>query len=432
MEAIILAGGKGTRLYPLIRDIPKPMVKIFEKPLLIRQIEFCKINHIKKIHILVHYLSEKIINEIGDGSDYDLKIIYHKEEKPLGTAGSIKMIEDFLKKEFLVLYGDVFFDIFLEKALNFFRKKQGLGILFCHPNNHPFDSDLIELDSKGRILNFFSKPHAKNRFYPNMSNAGIYILRKEVLKYIKKNEFADFGKDIFPLIIKKNECLYGYNTSEYISDIGTPKRFLKVNKDFLNHLPQNKNLKFKQKAVFLDRDGTLIKYVPYIKNINDVELLTKSYEALKLWQDDNYIIIVVTNQPQVARGEISIKDVHQMHNKIDTMLGKRNVKIDAYYFCPHHPDKGFEGEVKSLKVKCDCRKPSLGLYMKAYYDFNIDFSKSIFVGDTTRDIIPGKILGGKTFLLSTRTSEKEKKIDVEPDYFCKDLLSVARMKVDSK
>lgn len=429
MEAIILAGGKGTRLYPLIRDIPKPMVKIAGKSLLIRQIEFCKNHKIRKIHILVYHLSDKIVNEIGDGSYYDLNIIFHKEEKPLGTAGSVKQIEKFLDKEFLVLYGDVFFDIYLKKALNFFNEKQGLGVLLCHPNNHPFDSDLMEINSDGKILNFFPKPRHTNRFYPNMSNAGIYILRKEVLKYVEKNRFLDFGKDVFPSIIQKKLNLYGYNTSEYISDIGTPKRLLKVNQDFQNLLPHNRNLKLKQKAVFIDRDGTLIKYVPYIKKIGDVELYKKSHEALKLWQNNNYIIIVVTNQPQVARGEISIKNVHEMHNKIDTMLGKEGVKIDAYYFCPHHPDSGFEGEIKKLKIKCNCRKPELGLYMKAACDFNIDFSKSIFVGDSTRDIVPSKILGGKSILLSTGISGKDKKYEIEPDHYCNDLLSAAQMKV---
>ena len=182
----------------------------------------------------------------------------------------------------------------------------------------------------------------------------------------------------------------------------------------------------------MDRDGTLIKFVHLISSLDDVALLPDVAKALNLWEKNNYLIIVVTNQPQVARGILTEREVEKMHHKIDTLLGAFNAKVDKYYFCPHHPDSGFKGEVKKFKKKCNCRKPGLELYLKAASKFNIDLQKSIYIGDTTSDILVGNNLKGLSFLVKTGLGGSDKKYEVKPDYKCDNLLEAAKKLVSLK
>ena len=432
MEVVILAGGKGSRLSSVISDIPKSMANISGKPILERMIINCKKYKFTSLHILVGYMSEYIIRNIGNGSKFGVKITYYKDKSAYGTAGSVKAIQNILKSPFLMLYSDIFFDMDLDKLVSFSKKKGGYGTLVCHPNNHPIDSDLLSINNDHKIVNFYPKLRTNKNYYQNMVNAGIAVLNPKVLNFVKKDEFSDFGTDIFPKLISKKLSLFGYHSSEYIADIGTPKRFKKVEDDFLNGLPKKLNLSNKQKAVFLDRDGTLIKYIPYIKYLEDVELIEDVEKAIEIFSKEGYVIVVVTNQPQVARGDITEELVQEMHNKIDYLLGKYNQKIESYYFCPHHPDKGYEGEVKKYKIKCDCRKPSLELYKKAASKFNIDLKNSIFIGDSTCDILVGNKLKGMSFLVNTGLAGSDKIYKVKPSFRCDNLYEAANKIVSLK
>lgn len=187
------------------------------------------------------------------------------------------------------------------------------------------------------------------------------------------------------------ECLQ-YNT-EYVKDMGTPERFHQVEEDYKNGVVQAKNLHNKQKVIFLDRDGTLNKYVGFLRNIDDFELIDGASEAIKQINQSGYLAIVVTNQPVIARGEVSWDELHEIHKKMETLLGKDGAYIDGLYICPHHPDKGFEGERPEYKFDCDCRKPKPGLLLQAAKEFNIDLSQSYMIGDSNRDVEAGQNAG---------------------------------------
>ena len=146
----------------------------------------------------------------------------------------------------------------------------------------------------------------------------------------------------------------------------------------------------KQKAIFLDRDGTINKYVGFLRNIDEFELLPGVIEAIKKINASGYLAIVVTNQPVIARGEVSYGELEEIHNKMETLLGEKGAYIDAIYYCPHHPDKGYDGEIPELKFECDCRKPKPGMLWKAATDFNVDLSKSWMIGDGENDVLAGK------------------------------------------
>ena len=165
--------------------------------------------------------------------------------------------------------------------------------------------------------------------------------------------------------------------------------------DYKNGVVEAKNLCNRQKAIFLDRDGTINKYVGFLRNIGDFELIEGVSEAIKLINQSGYLAIVVTNQPVIARGEVSWDELNEIHKKMATLLGKDGAYIDGLYICPHHPDKGFVGERPEYKIDCECRKPKPGLLLQAAKDFNIDLKESYMIGDSHRDVEAGENAGLK-------------------------------------
>ena len=200
--------------------------------------------------------------------------------------------------------------------------------------------------------------------------------------------------------------MFAYDSPEYVKDMGTPERYESVSRDFKEGRVQAKNLHNKQKAVFLDRDGVINKYVGFLRDINEFELIDGVPEAIKKINESGYLAIVVTNQPVIARGEVTFEELQEIHNKMETLLGIHGAYVDGIYFCPHHPHKGYEGEIPELKFDCDCRKPKPGMLLKAAEEFNIDLEQSWMIGDSENDIEAGKAAGCKTIFIGEAENEK--------------------------
>lgn len=429
MQVVVLCGGKATRLYPLTEKIPKSMIKIGGLPILEHQINLLKRYNIKEIIILTGHLSEVIERYFRDGSNFGVNITYFKEEKPLGTTGGIKEIEDKLKEDFIVIYGDIMLNMNIARFLAFHKNKNSVCTLVLHPNDHPYDSDLVEIDSKQRITAVYSKPHRENKYLRNLVNAGLYVMSPKMLKYIKKGVKADFGKDIFPKIIKK-EILYGYNTAEYLKDMGTLERIRQVEVDYQSGKIRRFGRNNKRRAIFMDRDGVINKEVGQLYKIEDFKLLPNVAKAVKKINDSEFLAIIITNQSVVARNLCSIEKLKKIHKKMETLLGKERAKLDGIYYCPHHPDKGFPEENPKYKIECNCRKPKIGLIKKAEKDFNIDLKGSYFVGDSFRDVLCGKNASLNTVWIRTKNDYRESK--VKPDYFFEDLSKAVNFIINSK
>lgn len=412
MRAIILAGGKGTRLLPLTETIPKPMVMICGKPLLQYQIELLKDNGITEITLIVNYLGEKIQDYFQNGTQLGVKIDYIFESEPLGTAGTIGKIAKNLHEEFLVLYGDLLLNIDLRALAIFHKKHSGIGTLIVHPNNHPEDSDLLEVSPDSVITSIYSKPHSKDLIYHNLVNAAIYILSPKIVKYIPQNMPSDFGKDIFPSIISKKQKLYGYRTHEYIKDIGTITRLKEAECDIEKGYYSQGSRLTKRKAIFIDRDGVINKEMDNVVKLEDVSLIDKSAQAVKSINNSQYLAIVISNQPQAAKGLCDVSQIDKIIKKVETILGAEGAYLDRIYTCLHHPDKGFAGENPSYKVLCECRKPNAGMIKSAAQDFNIDLSQSYMVGDTTTDALTAKNAGIKFIGVKTGYGCQDKKYDI--------------------
>ena len=398
MKVVIMAGGKGTRISSVASDIPKPMIKIDGTPVLEREIQCLKEQGFENLIITVSHLGHIIMNYFGDGSDFGVHIEYFVEKQPLGNAGALFELKDKLTEDFLLLNADAIFDIDFNRIVKFHKEKGGLVTLFTHPNSHPYDSGLIIADNSGAVEQWLTKEDERPEFYQNRVNAGLHVVSPEILAVIPEGAKVDLDRQLLKPLAGTGK-MFCYDSPEYVKDMGTPDRYEAVCKDFADGVVTGKNLKRKQKAIFLDRDGTINKYVGFLRSTDEFELLPGVAEAIGKINRSGYLAIVVTNQPVIARGEVSWDKLQDIHNKMETLLGLDGVYLDGIYFCPHHPHMGYEGEVSELKFDCDCRKPKPGMLLKAAENFNVSLKDSWMIGDGENDVKAGQAAGCKTALI---------------------------------
>lgn len=424
MKVVIMAGGMGTRIASIANDIPKPMIQIGGKPILEHQIENLKACGLTDIILVIGHLGNAIKDYFQDGKNFGVNISYFIEDHPLGTAGALfKMPE--LTDDFLLLCGDVMIDVDFNRFIAFHKQHQAWASLMAHPNGHPYDSSLLvtetlEPQEKGglpieshRVIGWLNKEDERT-YYKNRVNAGIEIISPALLaetmnhftpRHPEQPDKIDLDRDVLKPNIKSGR-IFAYDTSEYIKDMGTPDRYYEVEKDLQSGKVAARNLSKKQKAIFLDRDGTINIYKGFLTKEEDFELIPGVTEAIKLINRSGYLAIIVSNQPIIARGDCTFEELQTIHDKMETLLGKEGAFVDAIYYCPHHTDKGFEGERPEYKFDCDCRKPKPGLLLQAATDWNIDLSASYMIGDSERDVAAGNAAGCKqSYFLNTNEPE---------------------------
>lgn len=420
MKAVIIAGGRGERLGYMTAEIPKPMVRIAGKPVLEHQIDLLRQYGITDISILIGHLGHVIKEYFRDGNAFGVDIEYYSEEKPLGTSGCVKVLEERLQDDFLLLYGDLMLDIKIDDFMAFHRAQGGAGTLVVHPNDHPYDSDLVVMDDDYQIVDFLPKDR-KPELYANLVTAAFYVLSPRVFKYIPDGVSSDFVRDVFPDMIKSSRRLYGYKTTEYIKDMGTADRLEKVSRDFSRGKIQRLSKLYQRPAIFMDRDGTLVEEVDLLHRVEDLKLFPFASSTVKKINDSDFLAVLVTNQPVVARNLCDLSTVKEIHKKLETLLGREGAYLNDIYFCPHHPDKGYPEENAAYKINCDCRKPEIGMIKKAVEEYNIDIKSSWLIGDTTMDIQTGVNAGMQTILLRTGKGGRDGKFSAAPDFIFDDL-----------
>ncbi len=415
MKAVIMAGGKGTRISSITTDIPKAMLPIVDKPIIEHQIECLKNSGVTDITVVIGHLGSVIKNYLEDGSKFGVQINYLEEATPLGTAGALYYLKEKFTEDFIFLFGDVFLSIDFNRMLSYHNQKKSDATLFVHPNIHPYDSVLVENDRNDCILGIDSKRVAREYDYKNNVNAGIFVFSPKVFDFVMEPKKMDLENEVIIPMIQNGYHLYTYKSTEYAKDMGTPERYYAVNEDCRSGLVDARNLSNPQKCIFLDRDGTINEYVGFLRKKEDLKLIPGVVEAIRKINNSEYLCIVVTNQPVVARGEVTVEELEDIHKHLETLLGNEGVYVDDIYYCPHHPDKGFEGEVPELKFDCDCRKPKNGMIEKASERYHIAVEESYIIGDSTLDIMLGKNANMQSILVLTGQAGQDSKYDVEPD-----------------
>lgn len=415
-QAVILAGGKGTRLASRLNGKPKPLVDVDGVPLLKRQIDTLMANGIDDILLLVNHAADQIETFIAQ-QDFACSIALVDDGDPRGTAGATLACLDRLRDRFVVVYGDTLFDVDIAHMLDVHARTGADGTLLLHPNDHPADSDLVEISRDGWVTAFHSYPRAPDRYLRNLVNAALYVVeKKSLVAWAGRMPVGDFAKDLFPAMLTEGAKLNGYVSFEYIKDIGTPARLDKAEGHLRRGIVERARRIHPQKAVFLDRDGTLNELTDYVRKPEDLVLFADAGMAVRRFNDAEYRVVVVTNQPVLARGECDETGLSQIHAKLESELGEAGGFLDALYYCPHHPHKGYAGEVPELKIDCACRKPGTAMIEQAVAALNIDLDRSWVIGDSSGDIAMARKAGIKSVLLRTGEGGRDGKWPAESDF----------------
>ena len=418
MQAVIICGGKGTRLKALIGNKPKALVKFNKKENLKILIEILKKNGIKNFLFLVNNFEHEIKKFLKE--NYKDNFIVKKDENYFGTGGCLYDAKKHLQKNFLIVYSDLFI------RFNFknFIKKSALSksIFSCvvHANNHPFDSDTVDLDRNYNI----KKIYKKNSTYHKINNAisGVYFAKKKFLSffYFKKGRSYDLVNDILPYLIDRNHRIFAYKTIEYIKDFGTPERIKDIKKDIKINKIKNLDFSYKSKAIFLDRDGVINQENKKVKNLKNFKILPNINKAIKKINNNKIPCFIISNQSGLARKQFTLFDLLKIISKLDNYLSVKKAYIDDFLICPHYDNLKYKNTNFSFFSKF--RKPNPGMIASLASKYGINIKKSYFIGDTDIDVLTGKKIGLKTILVEG-PKIKDYKFNIKPNYRVKNLNS---------
>lgn len=396
MQVVLQSGGLGTRLYPLTKNKPKCFLDIKGKSIFSFQYDnLKKYNLHKNLLIISNDKHVPYFKKFFENKKFKPKII--SEKYGLGSGGSLKKNFENLENKFILIYLDIFFSqINFKKFLN---TNKNQNKIFSHISTHRDDSDLIDVNKDNQIIQIYNKNNNKKSL-SRTSISGIFLLHKSLFHKIKIKKF-----DLTKLIIKqiRKTTFYSYFTNENFNDFGTKERYKKLIKNY------NKNLK--NFSIILDRDGTILSENTFLNSERKIRFYSQFIDFLRVLKDKKIILVCITNQPGIAKGFIKDQKVNKIHNSLNRKLFKKlGLAFDRFYYCPHHPDSGFKGEIKKLKIKCQCRKPNSELFLKAINDYDLDKNFIINIGNSFSDIQAGMRSGVKNnFLINHKIKKKDKK-----------------------
>ena len=430
---VIVAGGPGIRLASVAGDLPKVLVPVGGKPVLQHQLELAVGAGIDEVTIFAGHLAEKIHHFVGDGSRFGLRVRIFTEKEPMGNAGALLQSLDLLPEHYFVVYGDLMLAVDLQRIAKRHIDRKADFTMLVHPNDHPQDSDLVETDANDWVTAVHACPHPHDQFFGNLVNAALYVVRREALRpWAAFPGKQDFTKSIMSGLVAKGARVLAYRSSEYLKDIGTPARLQRAEADWQAGKISLGASNRCRPTVFLDRDGTLNVEKGHLRTPEDLEIFPGVGPALRSLQQSGFSLVVLTNQPVIARNEATEADVTAIHRRLEWELGKEGAYLDGIYVCPHHPDRGFPRERIELKTHCECRKPGTGLFEQACRDLRIDVANSWMVGDQTRDIEMARRAGLRSVLVKTGGAGRDGQFTAAADHIVDDLAAAAGVILQQK
>jgi histidinol-phosphate phosphatase family protein len=418
VQAVVLAGGKGTRLVGAAGTAapPKVIAPLAGVSAIDLVLGWLSREGVTEVVLCLGHRAEEIRARVGGGERFGLCIRSFVEDAPRGTAGAVKAREAELEERFFVVYADVVAEVDLARMLQRHVAQGALATLAVHPNDHAYDSDRVVTSSDGRIVRLVRKEEPVGPEAGALASAALYVMERALLARVKsEGSPQDFARDVFPQLVGEGLPLFAYRTTEYIKDMGTPDRQARVERDLLLGKPASMRLSAYRPAVLTDRDGVLITDAQYITLPSQIEILPGVAPALRKLNLAGVLAVCCTNQPVIARGELTFEGLHDLHRLLEGKLGQEGAWLDAFYACPHHPHRGFPGERAELKVECECRKPLPGMLLAASKDLGIDRRASIFVGDRTIDLRAARAAGVLGVGVLTGTALRDGKCPIPPE-----------------
>lgn len=389
IQVLILAGGRGSRSEN--PQIPKALQTIFEdKTILELQLDALVSGGFRDVCLLLGHLADQMTTYLeGILPRYPTLSMGFLTDKP-GAQGTAKVVSDAVQtlgadRDYLLLLGDTV----IQAPLNeYFRRwnesKADLGVL-CHPNLHLQDSDTLLLNQSSKILGFREKGQdadSASSFLVEAATGVLFFTSKSAKGILDCT--GDVTKELIANSLLDNSGV-GIIATHYFKDSGTSARLNAIRNDFSNGAAIRRG-GIKRAALLIDRDDTLIADAGTTRStVSEGEISIGLPEAIKQFNEHGVPVFVVSNQPGIAKGQIAEADVFRVHNELGNYLSKYGALIDGLYFCPHHPEIGFEREVVSLKVACNCRKPANGMLLSIADEHGIDLTKSVFIGDSKSD-----------------------------------------------
>jgi len=383
-QVVVLAGGMGTRLAASTGGLPKALVPVAGRSVLERQLSLARDHGVGRALLLLGHGADRIIDWVQRQPVEGLVIDWSVESEPLGNGGAL--LQSIAR--FLVFFADQLMDFDVRRFVGHHAACGNEVTVVVHPNDHPHDSDLLEVDDGGRVTAIHRPPHAPERPLRNVVNAATYVLERRSLEVIAADapRRVDLARDLLPRMIGAGIRVGAYRSREYLKDMGTPERLAKVEHDLESGVVARRMAANPMPAILLDRDGTVNVEVGRITRPADLALIPGIAAAINLAHSGGYLVGVVTNQPVVARGDVTFAQLDAIHGRMEMLLAESRAFVDGIYVCPHHPDRGFPGEVADLKGPCGCRKPATGLVEQAAADLKLDIPRSWLIGDTTSDV----------------------------------------------
>lgn len=402
-QVVVLAGGMGTRLAAATGGLPKALVPVSGRSVLERQLILARDHGVDRALLLLGHGADRIIDWVRQQPVDGLAIDWSVESEPLGNGGALLQTIALLESRFLVFFADQLMDFDVRRFVAHHAASGNEVSVVVHPNDHPHDSDLLEVDDTGRVTALHRPPHAPERPLRNVVNAATYVLERRSLEAIVADapRRVDLARDLLPRMIVAGIRVGAYRSREYLKDMGTPERLAKVERDLESGVVARRLAGRPMPAILLDRDGTVNVEVGRITRPDDLALIPGIGAAINLAHAGGYLVGVVTNQPVVARGDVTFAQLDAIHGRMEMLLAESRAFVDGIYVCPHHPDRGFPGEVADLKGPCDCRKPATGLVEQAAADLELDLPRSWLVGDTTSDVHCARAAGLFSVLVGT-------------------------------
>ncbi len=379
-QAVILAGGKGSRLFPITKDIPKPMIEFHGKPFISYLLQMLKENDVKSVLMLLGYLPEKIMDYCGNGSRWGLEIKYSIGGIDDDTGTRVLNAAQEIDDKFLLMYCDNYWPMDLRKMNSHFEANSCDAMVTVYANDDKYTKDNMIVDDQGYV-----KTYDKERKASGLKGVdiGFLIMKKKCLSLLPKGNIH-FERELYPKLALEHKLL-AYNTRHRYYSVSSHERLALTN-EFLSF----------KKNIILDRDGVINKKAEkarYVCKWDDWKWLPGAVEAISLLKSNGYTVIIVSNQAGIARGAMTEKDLHDIHGNMVSELQKEGGGIDRIYYCPHGWNDG-----------CECRKPKPGMLFQAQRDFHIDLSKTYFIGDDERDVQAGEAAGCRTLLVDSNNS----------------------------